>query len=260
MLFKFDFPSQSTYRELVKFEYIAKEGPVAISIPVLWSGDLPVTLEFYRALGYRVTDEQSRPYAYAVLHRDGYAIHLGPMPKQAGSAEEAYLSCLVIIDDAARLHAEFTAALRERYGRVPGRGTPRITRFRPGQTRFTVVDPAGNSVIYIENGEPEFEYGGSRELAGLARVLDNARILRDFKSNEAESIRVLEVGLRRFGHSATPLERGRAYAMLADMHSAAGDVERAAGRRRELTALGLADDELAALRVEYPGARDPADS
>ncbi|WP_280337439.1 glyoxalase [Nocardia wallacei] len=233
---------------------------MAISIPVLWSGDLPVTLEFYRALGYKVTDEQSRPYAYAVLHRDGYQIHLGPTPKQAGSAEEAYVGCLVMIDDAARRHAEFSAALREHYGRVPARGAPRITRFRPGQPRFTVVDPAGNSIIYIEHGEPDLEYGGSRALAGLARVLDNARILRDFKSNEAESIRVLEVGLRRFGHSATPLERGRACAMLADMHSAAGDVEQAAGRRRELAALALADDELAALRAEFPGACEPGEN
>ncbi|WP_280275042.1 glyoxalase [Nocardia wallacei] len=229
---------------------------MAISIPVLWSGDLPVTLEFYRALGYKVTDEQSRPYAYAVLHRDGYQIHLGPTPPQAGSAEEAHVGCLVLIDDAAHRHAEFSAALREHYGRVPARGAPRITRFRPGQTRFTVVDPAGNSIIYIEHDEPDIEYGGSRELTELARVLDNARILRDFKTNEAEAIRVLEVGLRRFDRSATQLERGRALAMLADMHSAAGDVERAAERRRELAALRLAADDLDALRAEYPGVRE----
>ncbi|RDI50947.1 glyoxalase [Nocardia mexicana] len=225
----------------------------ATSIPLLWSGDLPVTLDFYRALGYTVTDEQTRPYAYAVVVRDGYQVHFGPTPKGAGSAEEAHVGCLVLIDDAERWHKEFSAGLRERYGRVPGRGAPRITRFRPGQSRFTVVDPAGNSIIYIEQDEPDFEYGGSRDLPGLARVLDNARILRDFKTDEAKAVKVLEVGLRRFALLASPLERGRALAMLAEMHAAAGDSEHAAKRRAELAALELSQEDRDLIAHEYPG-------
>ncbi|WP_227979247.1 glyoxalase [Nocardia spumae] len=227
----------------------------AISVPVLWSGDLPVTVDFYRALGYTVTYEQTRPYAYGVVERDGCQVHFGPMPEAAGSAEAARVGCLVMIDDAGRWHAEFSAGLRERFGRIPGRGTPRITRFRPGQTRFSVVDPAGNSIIYIQRDEPDIEYGGSRTLSGLARVLDNARILRDFKNDDAAATRVLEVGLRRFASTATPLDRARALAVLTEIHLAAGDSARAADRRRELGALPLVDADHEVLDAEFPEVR-----
>jgi hypothetical protein len=43
--------------------------------------------------------------------------------------------------------------------------------------------PSGNSIIFIQRDEPtELEYGGSKQLQGLARVLDNVRILREFKT------------------------------------------------------------------------------
>ncbi len=184
-----------------------------------------------------MTHEQTRPYGYGVIERDGCQVHFGPVPAGAGSAESARVGCLVIIDDAERWHTEFSASLRNRYGRVPRTGIPRITRFRPGQTRFTVVDPAGNSIIYIERGEPDFDYGGSRDLSGLARVLDNARILKDFKTDDRAAAKVLEVGLRRFAQTATAVERKRALAMLTEIYIAAGDSERVAGARGELAAL-----------------------
>lgn len=98
--------------------------------------------------------------------------------------------------------------------------------------------------VNVERGEPDLEYGGSRWLVRLARVLDNARILRDSKTDDAAARRVLEVGLRRFGHSATAAERGRAWAMLAEIHSAAGDLERASECRKEVAASGVASAEL----------------
>jgi hypothetical protein len=101
---------------------------------------------------------------------------------------------------------------------VPATGLPRITRFKPGQTRFTIVDPAGNRVLVIQRDEPrELEYGGSAALEGLARVLDNVRILRDFKNDDAAALRVLEVGLRRYGPTATPEDLERAQRERAEL-------------------------------------------
>ncbi|MGW4248550.1 hypothetical protein [Nocardia sp. NPDC004722] len=133
------------------------------------------------------------------------------------------MSCLVLVDEVAGWHAEFKTALRDRYGRIPAKGAPRITRFRPGQTRFTVVDPVGNTVIYIQRDEPDVEYGGSKQLEGLARVLDNARILSVMKNDDKAAIRVLEAGLRRFGASAPAEDKARAEAMLAEISAAASD-------------------------------------
>ncbi|MGY2060798.1 glyoxalase, partial [Nocardia gipuzkoensis] len=129
----------------------------------------------------------------------------------------AYVGCLVMVDEVENLHAEFSAALRARYGKVPSRGIPRITRFRPGQTRFTVVDPVGNSVIYIRHGEPDVEYGGSQSLTGLPRAIDNARNLRDFKNDDRAAARVLETALRRHAQQSSPLHRARAPAILAEI-------------------------------------------
>ncbi|WP_067686547.1 glyoxalase [Nocardia jejuensis] len=196
-----------------------------ISIPMLWGGNLPETLDFYRTLGYKVTYEMSRPYTYGVVERNGFQLHFGVTPKHL-SAEEAHVGCLVLVDAVAPWHAEFTAALRARYGRIPARGAPRITRFRPGQTRFTVVDPVGNTVIYIQRDEPDPEYGGSKKLVGLARVLDNARIFRDSKNDDPSAARVIETGLRRHGSTAPAVDRARALAMLAEIAAAAGNSAR----------------------------------
>lgn len=217
----------------------------AVSVPMLWGGDLPETLEFYRTLGYTVTYEMTRPYTYGIVERDGFQLHFGPTPKDA-SAEAAHVGCLVLVDEIEPWHAEFKAALRARYGKVPGRGAPRITRFRTGQTRFTVVDPVGNTVIYIQRDEPDPEYGGAKKLEGLARVLDNARIFRDSKNDDATAVRVLETGLRRHA-AAPPVDRARALAMLAEIAAVAGEAERVAELLAEIEGLGLSDADRAAV-------------
>ncbi|MFI6865577.1 glyoxalase [Nocardia sp. NPDC050406] len=221
-----------------------------VSVPVLWGGNLPETLDFYRALGYQVTSEQTRPYTYGVVERDGYAVHFGPTPKDGVDAQVAYVGCLVLVDEVERLHADFTTALRARYGKVPVRGNPRITRFRPGQTRFTVVDPVGNAIIYIRRDEPDFEYGGDSSLEGLARVLDNARILRDSKNDDKAAARALESGLKRFGATAPAVEKGRALAQLIEIATAMGDSARAEKMRRQLGDLELSEADRAEVAKE----------
>ncbi|GAB0102776.1 hypothetical protein JMUB6875_17470 [Nocardia sp. JMUB6875] len=227
----------------------------AISVPVLWGGDLPETLDFYRTLGYEVTYEMTRPYIYGVVERHGYQLHFGPTPKGM-SGEEAHIGCLVLVSEVEEWHAEFKAALRARYGKVPVKGAPRITRFRPGQTRFTVVDPVGNSVIYVQPDEPDPEYGGSKQLEGLARVLDNARIYRDSKLDDATATRVLETGLRRFAATAPLLDQARALAMLGEIAAVAGDSDRVAELRARIEALGLSAADRAALAEDLRAITD----
>ncbi|MET8874049.1 glyoxalase [Nocardia sp. NPDC004604] len=229
------------------------------AVPVLRSGDLTETLDFYRTLGYKVTHEQTRPYAYGAVEANGCAVHFAAAP--AGTELPAeQVGCLIMLDDVAERHRTFTAALRKRYGKIPAKGCPRITRFRAGQSRFSVVDPIGNTIIYIQRDEPEeLEYGGSRALEGLARVVDNARILRDFKNDDATAIRVLEVGLGRFGAQASTLDKARALATLAELAIATGDAERAATARAELNAIALSDTERAVVAADLSAATDLTD-
>lgn len=220
------------------------------AVPMLWSDDLPGTLDFYRALGYTVTYEQSRPYIYGAVEKHGCGLHFSSPPAGVTLPVEQ-VGALLMVDDVAARHAEYSAALRAHYGKVPAKGCPRITRFRPGQSRFSLVDPVGNTIIVIQRDEPaELEYGGSKALTGLAKVLDNARILRDFKNDDRAATRALETGLRRFTATAAATDRARAYAALAELAVAAQDTDRRDHWRTEFAALELTAGEREALTAD----------
>ncbi|SBV25747.1 hypothetical protein GA0070620_1224 [Micromonospora krabiensis] len=149
-----------------------------------------------------------------------------------------------MVDAVAPYHAAFTEAMRATYGRMLAKGRPRITRYRPGASRFSVVDPSGNTIIFIRRDEPEdLDYGGSTELSGLARVLDNARILREFKSDDRAAFRALNSGLRRHGDAASTLDRALALAGLIELSTALEEPERVPDWGARLRRLPLTADE-----------------
>lgn len=123
-------------------------------------------------------------------------MHYGSAPADVDPAREETGGCLVMVDSVAPYHASFSEAMRRRYGKVLARGLPRITRHRPGASRFTLMDPSGNAIIFIQRDEPEdLEYGGANALSGLAKARDNARILRDFKNAEKQAFQALKPAL-----------------------------------------------------------------
>jgi catechol 2,3-dioxygenase-like lactoylglutathione lyase family enzyme len=207
--------------------------------------DLDETLDFYRILGFEVTYEQRKPYIYGAVERGSFGLHFYSAP--AGIDARTLASrCLIMVDDVASYHREFSAALRNHYGRIPAKGTPRITRFREGQSRFTVVDPTGTWVLYVQRDEPvELEYGGSKALKGLAKVVDNARILRDFKNDDKAASRVLKVGLARYGDDAPAVDKVRALAALAEIARATDQPDRAREYVTELQQIELTDSDRA---------------
>lgn len=186
------------------------------------------TLAFWRALGFTVTWEQHKPYLYLAFRWSGFELHYGRAAEGVDPAQERTGGCLVMVDAVAPYHARFTAAMRDAYGKVLATGLPRITRYRSGASRFTVMDPSGNSIMFIRRDEPEdLEYGGSKQLTGLAKVLDNARILREFKTDDRAAVRALQSGLRRHGAGASAVERAMALAALIELSTALDEPERA---------------------------------
>jgi hypothetical protein len=189
-----------------------------------------------------VTYNQIRPYLYLSFKRGDVELHFGKPPSTLDPSEERSGGCLVMTDDVARYHRAFTEALRARYGKVLSTGRPRITRFRTGQTRFTAVDPSGNNIIFISRDEPaELEYGGSKKLTGLAKVIDNARILREFKTDDVAAARALDVGLRRHRASAPVRDVARALVDRAELAVVLGDEARARELAAELHAIEPSD-------------------
>ncbi|MGI5149208.1 glyoxalase [Plantactinospora sp. CA-294935] len=212
------------------------------TVPLLNCVSADETLAFWRALGFEVTWEQRRPYLYLALRWSGFELHYGAAPAGLDPALENTGGCLVMVGAVAPYHAAFVAAMRKTYGKVLGKGLPRITRYRPGASRFSIVDPSGNSIIFIRRDEPqELEYGGAKRLTGLAKVLDNARILREFKTDDLAAFRALNSGLRRHGATASGPDRALALAALIELSIALDEPDRVpewGSRLREISLTG----------------------
>ncbi|MFC9943354.1 VOC family protein [Streptomyces pratensis] len=225
------------------------------AVPLLPCSAVQETLDFFQALGFEVTYRQTKPYLYLALRRGGFDVHFGKPPQGYDPNREDGGGCLVMVDTVAPYHAAFTGAMRAAYGKVLATGRPRITRFRPGQTRFTLIDPSGNSLIFIQRDEPaELEYGGSKKLQGLAKALDNARILREFKNDDRAAFRALKSGLRRHGPQALPIDRALALTALIELAAALDEQGEIDDRTRELEAIQLTDAERQRVTSELRGA------
>ncbi|HEY1180514.1 MAG TPA: glyoxalase, partial [Phytomonospora sp.] len=115
-----------------------------------------------------------------------------------------------------------------------------------GASRFTLVDPAGNRVVFVRRDDPlELDYGGSKDLKGLARVLDNARVLREFKNDDRAAFRAVRSGLRRHGAGAAAVERALALTALIELGTIVGEGAEIDMWRRELREIPLTDSERA---------------
>ena len=134
--------------------------------------------------------------------------------------------------------------MRRSYGKVLVKGLPRMTRYRAGASRFSIVDPSGNTITFIQRDEPQdLEYGGSTELDGLARVLDNARILREFKTDDRAAYRALDSGMRRRAEDAPVVEQAMALAGLIELATALDKADRVPERGARLQALSLTPEQ-----------------
>lgn len=214
------------------------------TVPVLPCASAEETLEFYGALGFEVAFRQTRPYLYLALEWSGFTLHFATPPQNIDPDREDAGGCLVLVDEVAPYHAEFTRAMRAAYGKVLAKGRPRITRFRPGASRFTLVDPSGNSVIFIQRDEPStLEYGGSPGLTGLAKALDNVRILSEFKNDDRTALKLLTTALRKHEATAEPVDVARALATLVELATALEDTGGVDEWLRRLAALDLTDAE-----------------
>ncbi len=217
------------------------------TIPCLPCVSLDESLDFWRAVGYEVTYTQKAPNPYAVIRVDDYELHLFGL-KQL-NPEDNFTTCIVLVGEVEQLHATFAARLKAALGRVPGRDFPRISRMRPGQTRFTLTDVAGNSVIYIKRGEEDeaaAEEYKRADLPPLQRALAVAARLRDFKNDDAAAAKALDSALAR--HQEPPLDYARVLLARIELAEALDDPQRAGELRARLDALPLSAEERAQLR------------
>lgn len=220
-------------------------------VPLLPCLSFEDTLEFYEALGFVTTYKMTKPYLYLAFRWSGVELHFGRGSARLVPKDEMSGGCLVAVNEVEPYHRAFASALRAKYGKVLAAGLPRITRFRPGQSRFSLIDPSGNSIIFIQRDEPEeLNYGGSGELSGLAKTIDNARILRDFKTDDRAAGIALDTGLKRYRETAPKVDLVRALAARAEIAVAMGDGNRVSTIRGELKKISLSPEEREMLSEE----------
>jgi len=224
-------------------------------IPLFPSVSLDETLDFYQTLGFEVTYQQKEPYLYGAVRRGGIELHFSRLT--AYGAKNAFGACLVFVTEVEPYHRTFAEALREKYGKVPTAGLPRITRLRKGQTRFQVFDPSGNVLLYINRDETDVEYSWSpgEAQSGLASALENAVFLPDTYANDKAAATVLDKALARH-ETADLIDRALALAARAELAVAMGDAERAQAVRLELQQIPLSDEDRDRFRNELQAADD----
>lgn len=211
-------------------------------IPLLYCKSLDATLAFYQALGFEVTYRQDWPYPYAAVQRGDITLHFAKRAKPS--------ACLIFVSDVHPLHQSFADGLRGHYGQVPTAGQPRITRLRPEQTRFSLFDPSGNSLMYINQDEPEPDYGAASDSqsadsqSALMQALENAIFLRDTYTDDKGAARVLDLVLKR-NPSADGIERARVLAARAELAVAMGDLALADTLQAELQQMALSESDRA---------------
>lgn len=219
------------------------------TIPLLPCVDPDATVEFLEALGFDVADRQTKPYLYLAFTFDGVDLHFKAAAPSLDIGDELTGGCLFFVDDVADYHDAFSRRLLQRYGRIPFRGLPRIERLRPGQSRFQILDPSGNCLVFINRTEGAITYGGSRSLSGLAKAHDIA-IFRDFKNDDELAARALDTALRRYGDTADRIDLARALADRMELAVALDDPDTATSVESELDAMTLTDAERTAIADE----------
>jgi hypothetical protein len=227
-----------------------------MSIPVLRSVSLDETLSFWESLGFERTYYQKSPYPYGVVSRGGYGIHFVHQ-KGLNPAESPY-GCLVMVSDVQAVHQDFSNALRERLGRVPNKGLPRISRMRPQQTRFTLTDPSGNWVIFIQYGAEDsaaVEKSEDVNLVGLEKAIAKAIRFREFKEEPDGAAKILDIALEKYPDDKA-FFRVQALLLRAEIALDMEETDKAKSALSDLRQIALTEADRAALSIELARAEE----
>lgn len=202
-----------------------------IITPIFPCESLDELLEFYQVLGFEITYRQKSPNPYAVVEKgwirlDFYGIK-GHVPGRC------YHTCYISTDETDELYEAFTGALRNKNGKLPTRGLPRISEIRDkasGIREFMFTDIAGNCIRIGRKIRKKDEERYSKEVEAASKRLSLALDFSYKKEGEADEVEVVSQLLDK------AIERDQdnhchnlytAMILRADMAIVQGDVPRA---------------------------------
>ncbi len=109
--------------------------------PVLPSGDLDDTVDFYTQLGFELGYDDREGDGYVIMGMDGASIHFFFHDSLDATGNES--GCYLHVDDADALHARWSAL------GIGPEDVPRLTELEDkpwGRREFALVDPDGNLI------------------------------------------------------------------------------------------------------------------
>jgi len=231
-----------------------------LTIPALPCESMDDMLVFWQAIGFQVTYRQKAPNAYGVVrYEDDYELHFFGLKVKP---EENFSTCLIIVPEVEELHALFLQRLRNHLGKTPSKGFPRISRMKPKQTRFTLTDVSGNSIIYIKRGKEDEEVSQAYKQSGqtpLLKSLNTAIRLRDFHNDDAAAAKVLDSALAR-KQEGTQLELARVLAARIELAVVMDQPDLARSLNIQFKNLELLEDDRGLLQDEIAMVKSLEDS
>ncbi|NAZ76294.1 VOC family protein [Kineococcus sp. T13] len=218
------------------------------TIPLLPCRSIQPVLDFYTALGFEVTFVQKSPNPFAVVERGGIQLQFFGMKEYEPS--QSYSTCYVVTDDVDGLHEAFRAGLKAAYGKVPGRGLPRIGPLRDmsyGVRQFLMSDPGGNCVRI---GQPTSEDQHHRPAPEetFARALHHATLFADSKEDLVGAAKIVDRVLGLPDEHPTPVQLVRLLVLRGDVAGRLGDEEAAVSALERAAAVPLTEGERASVR------------
>lgn len=223
-----------------------------ITIPILPCVSIEETLDFWQALGFDITYKQTHPYQYGVVERGGHQLHFGRL-KGMEAKNNVYTGCLIIVASAEQVYHELTHRLKQYIGRVSHSGIPRVSRMKPGTTRFTLTDVSGNSVIFVSHGEQDqetWEKAENKNQSKLQRAIAIAMRFRDYKNDDAAAIKTLDAALKR-NDNENEIDIAEALIMRIELAELDKDSAKATECKMLLTKLNLQERDLVPLKQKH---------
>lgn len=218
--------------------------------PALPCKEIDEAISFYETLGFKKTYRQLRPNPYAVVQLEDMHIHLFGM--DGFNPENSYATVIIVVPDPDNLYKDFASRLREKFGKLPVKGIPRITRPRKKYgtvSGFSIVDVGGNWLRFSKLGDTEQD-DSAEEKDGLMGFLNVATRLGDAHGDEALALKTLANGIKRFPDAAT-LERVKAYLYQAELAVRVNNFELAKSSFDLANSLELSDEEKSIMNDEF---------
>jgi len=215
------------------------------TIPRLMAPSIQPVADFYTALGFKITFQQTAPYQFLSVRRGGIELNFygdkvfDPMTSSHG--------CLVDTDDVDQLYALFTKGLQDAFGSVPVQGVPRMGVLADtsyGVRQFLITDPGGNT---IQVAQPISEDVRHRPLpqGTFDRAIHMGSLYADSKQDLDLAVRVLDRALHRTDEEPTAIQLVKLLVLRADVAVREGERDLARELLARASAAGASGPELA---------------